>query len=358
MLHRLVAALALLQPTAMGRAVVVHRLTLPMQLSAKDILHAAQNNNATLSPADGRVRAIVRHMGDPGTRELAEEVDHLVSWNVSALTGVAPRSWQQGGGQRGFRNEAGSNAFQAAGIEFASWINTSSWTHTSPVRGGGPQTQLYATVPVSAPRPWATEGPPGVFTTKPGRRLAMEVMAKLPVLEGKLAKPNVSGADAQFGLAFYAHDTVSKKSYVGGGNIWDSRPFGYQNGVEVLGSDTWTPFASSPILPSSKYSSPGEGSALFTAEQTWSEWRWYKVTVSGAQLELAAAAINKRYPGTNISENAADYTISLLLLGNEVAPTGTALNDCPVAYSNAYANFSAYIEQEDGDAAGGGRVQQ
>ena len=46
-----------------------------------------------------------------------------------------------------------------------------------------------------------------------------------------MAKPNESGADVQFGLAFYAHDTRSKKTYVGGGNIFDSRPFGFQNGV-------------------------------------------------------------------------------------------------------------------------------
>ena len=162
-------------------AVVVHRLTQPMQLSAADILHAAENTNATLSPADGRVRAIIRHMGDPGTPELAEEVAHPVSWNVSAFTGVAPPGWQQGDGQRGYRDAPGSNAFQAAGAEFASWINSSSWTHASPVRGGGPQAQLYATVPPTAPRPWAVEGPPGVFATKPGRRLALEVSAKLPV---------------------------------------------------------------------------------------------------------------------------------------------------------------------------------
>ena len=65
-------------------------------------------------------------------------------------------------------------------------------------------------------------------------------------------------------------------------------------------------------------------------------------------MELAATAINQRFPGTNTARNTADYTISLLLLGNEVAPTGTALNDCPLAYSNAYANFSADIEQEEG----------
>ena len=195
-----------------------------------------------------------------------------------------------------------------------------------------------------------------------------------------MAKPNESGADVQFGLAFYAHDTRSKKTYVGGGNIFDSRPFGYQNGVvsrhdiagiwvaffsrcqryrcrqEVIGSDTFTPFASSPILNTSKYSSPGEGSTFFTAERPWSEWRWFKVTISGDQVELAAKAINERFQGTNISENAADYVVSLVLLGNEVAPTGTALNGCPVAFSNAFANFSAYIEQEDGDATRGGRA--
>lgn len=345
MLGEAALALALAVVAAAGPPKrLLHQLTKPMDLGVADILHAAQNNNVTLSPVDGRVRAIVRHMGDPDSAELAQEVAHPVRWNVSALTGVAPDGWADGAGQRGYRDEVGSNAFQVAGREFASWINSSSWTHSSPVRGGGPQAQLYAEIPATAPRPWATEGPPGVFTTDPRRLLALEVSAKLPVLQGKLAKPNVSGADAQFGLGFYAHDTVSKKSYVGGGNIWDSRPFGYQCGSEFIGSDTFTPFASSPILNSSKYSSPGRGSAPFTAGEAWSEWRWYKVTVSAAQMELAARDINAKYPGTNISENAADYQLSLVLLGNEVAPTGAALDGCPVAYSNAYANFSAYIE--------------
>lgn len=67
-------------------------------------------------------------------------------------------------------------------------------------------------------------------------------------------------------------------------------------------------------------------------------------------MELAARDINAKYPGTNISENAADYQLSLVLLGNEVAPTGAALDGCPVAYSNAYANFSAYIEHRSSSA--------
>ena len=127
----------------------------------------------------------VRHMGDPGTRELAQEIAHNITWNASRLTGVAPSGWEQGAGQQGCYDREGANAFQSAGAEFASWINTSSWTHTVGVRGGGPQAQVYANLNGTT-RPWKTRG----------AKLWIEAWVKLPVVSGHLAAPNVPGSSA------------------------------------------------------------------------------------------------------------------------------------------------------------------
>ena len=91
--------------------------------------------------------------------------------------------------------------------------------------------------------PWATAG----------AKLWVEAWVKLPTLSGVIAAPNKPGTVAQLGLEYYAADTVSGKRFAGGGAIWDSRPFGYQCGSEFVASDTYTPFASTPIMPGTKY---------------------------------------------------------------------------------------------------------
>ena len=309
-------------------------LTQRMALTSAELLMASQNTNATLSPP-GDIRAIVRHMGDPGTFELAHEIASNITWNVSRFTGVAPPDWQHGAGQRGCYNREGDNAFQSAGNEFASWINTSSWTHTVGIRGGGPQAQVYANLNGTV-RPWAASG----------STLWLTGWFKLPWVSGHLAAPNISGAVAQLGIEYYARDTVSGKSFAGGGAIWDSRPFGYHCGSEFVASDTFTPFASSPIMPGTKYMSAAPGSAHYrNGPTTWSDWVYFGMVVQAEQLEAAARDINVRFPGTNISEDAGSYTLSSILYGNEV--TGYEVAGQSMAYGSAVANLSAWVEVED-----------
>lgn len=168
--------------------------------------------------------------------------------------------------------------------------------------------------------------------------------AKLPVIVGQLAAPNVSGTVAQFGMEYYAKDLVSGKSFAGGGAIWDSRPFGYNNGNEYVASDTFTPFASTPLMPGMKYSSPAPGSSFYCNVKPWEEWRWFKVTINASQLELAVHDVNKGFPGTNLSTSAANYVVSSVLFGNEV----TGYFNYSLAYANSVANFSAYVENWNG----------
>ena len=273
----------------------------------------------------------VRHMGDPGTRELAQEIAHNITWNASGLTGVAPSGWEQGAGQRGCYDREGANAFQSAGAEFASWINTSSWTHTVGVRGGGPQAQVYANLNGTT-RPWKTRG----------AKLWIEAWVKLPVVSGHLAAPNVPGAVGQLGIEYYARDSISGKNFAGGGAIWDSRPFGDGCGSEFVASDTFTPFASSPIMPGTKYASAAPGSAYYRNVKPWSNYEYFAMTVNAAQLEAAARDINTRFPGTNISEDARTYTVSSIIYGNEV--TGYEVDGQDMAYASAVANLSAWVE--------------
>eukprot|EP00947_MAST-08B_sp_MAST-8B-sp1_P001412 g1412.t1 len=99
-------------------------------------------------------------------------------------------------------------------------------------------------------------------------------------------------------------------------------------------------WASAPIKLGTKYISAGKGSSYYANVDGWKEWRFFKFTVSAAQLELSVRDINTRFPGTNISESAADYILVNVLYGNEV----TGYFDHPMAYASSVANFSAYVE--------------
>jgi hypothetical protein len=210
-------------------------------------------------------------------------------------------------------------------------VNTSSWAHKVGVRGGGPQAQVYANQNGTV-HPWAIAG----------AKLWVEAWVKLPTLSGVIAAPNVSGTVAQLGLEYYARDTVSGKSFAGGGAIWDSRPFGYQCGSEFVASDTYTPFASTPIMPGTKYASAAPGSNHYCNVNTWTDYKYFGFTVSATQLELAATEINKRFPGTNISQDARKYTIETIIYGNEV--TGYEAPGNHMSYASAVANLSAWVE--------------
>ena len=73
-------------------------------------------------------------------------------------------------------------------------------------------------------------------------------------------------------------------------------------------------------------------------------WRHFGFTVSASQLELAARDVNKRFPGTNISEDARKYAVETIIYGNEV--TGYEAPGNHMAYASAVANLSAWVEVE------------
>ena len=128
-------------------------------------------------PADGNLYVAVRHMGVPGTAELVGEVAHAVSWDVGSITGVHVPPARRSSTQRGFGNQASmSNAYQLDCRAFGSFINTASFNHSSPIRGGGENVAYSAAFPLStaAPRPWNGTA---------NARLVFEAVVGVPTLE-------------------------------------------------------------------------------------------------------------------------------------------------------------------------------
>ena len=81
--------------------------------------------------------------------------------------------------------------------------------------------------------------------------------------------------------------------------MFDSRPSGVGNGKEVVMSDTFTPFISTPLLKGMNYSSVGESSATLKNAKPFAALP-FSVSVSSPQLRAAIAAVNLRFPGTGL----------------------------------------------------------
>ena len=142
-------------------------------------------------------------MGAPGTAELIGEVTNLVTWDVGSVSGVHMPAALRPSTQRGYRNAAGvSNAFQLHGRTFGSYINTASFNHSAPIRGGGENVVYTAAFPPGAIRPWRDSTATGSSGTA---RLGMEAVVGVPTMELTPA-PGGSPGVGQLSFGFYLHD--------------------------------------------------------------------------------------------------------------------------------------------------------
>ena len=178
------------------------------------------------SVVDGELYVTVRHMGAPGTAELLNEVaTPIQSWDVGSVTGVHVPASLRKSTQRGFRDNAGkANAFQLD-CSFGSFIDTSSFNHSVPIRGGGQNVVYTAAFPSStAPRPWSD----GQLATK----LVLSAVAGVPTMELEPYEGHAGVGQLSFG--FYLHDGTSGKTFCFILQMFDSRPSGTGNGQEVI----------------------------------------------------------------------------------------------------------------------------
>jgi hypothetical protein len=289
-------------PHALVWAIAAYRSVL---IPAKDEPYANASSirsQADIALEDGHLRAIVRHMGAPGSEELAREVATSVSWDVGAVTGmhVEPPA-RRPQVQRGCYDRPNANAYQIDGPHLGSFISTSSFNHSAPIRGGGQNVAYGAHFPnASAPRPWSTSS---------SARLTMSAIVGVPTIKvtGD-SSPSIPPGVGQLSFGFYLNDTMhSKKKFCFVLQMFDSRPFGDGNGHEAVMSDTYTPFVSVPLIPNTTYATADPETHMLNVKPFGA--RVFRVAVSSAQLSAAIAAVNTRFPGTDLGTDLQYYVL-------------------------------------------------
>lgn len=216
----------------------------------------------------------VRHMGDPGTLARLWQVAWPVTWDVASVTGlqVPPPA---AGWQRGFLDlglPAGTNAFQLHCASAGFMINTWSFPHAEPVVGGGPHAILERNF-----------DPPLPLWTRPGAELTLQVEAQVPWTY-------VPGDGvAQLSFVYYLRHAMRGTFHAHVVALWDSRASLAPRLSEYVANDTFTSFASTPLvdrLPDGsppRYATRSPYSRPLALGPGWSGWRFLRAHVSRAQ---------------------------------------------------------------------------
>lgn len=193
--------------------------------------------------ADHRPFFIVRHMGEPGSRELRDQINGFVSWDPGVYTGLRIPPGLRLYSQRGYRNDPvhGASAYQLLCRSAGFLVNTFSFDHWSgeiecpadyPECLGGPQ--------VAMQREFGNEGTE-LFRTATSE-LAMQALVRLPFVHW-----DENPAVAQMYFAAYLRDRSTGTLLAWLAQFYDSRPFGEGNGEAVVSDDGMTTFASAPL---------------------------------------------------------------------------------------------------------------
>ena len=246
----------------------------------------------------------VQHMGDPDTGELRAEVGSDVTWDVAAMTGLHAES----SSQRGFRNEGppiATNAFQLSCGDAGFFINSSQFSHASPLFGEGPSASIARTLEPPLP--------------------AFDESHSAFVLQARIALPtSVSphlAADAgvtQLSFFYYVQDTRSGTLLAHIITVHDNRPAGFGgSGGEGLGNDGHTAFAGSALDYSVRYVEPGPGSATIAYGTTWNEPRFFRAELPYSRFRAMLEALKSQVP--SMSADPMDYRIFLFGVLAEIA---------------------------------------
>jgi hypothetical protein len=192
-----------------------------------------------------------------------------VTWDVGAVTGLRPPApasqWQRGFLDLGM--PWGTNAFQLHCTSAGFMINTWSFPHEVPVIGGGPHAILERNF-----------DPPIPLWTRPGAELTLQVEAQVPWTFVYYLRHATRGT-------FHAH-------VIG---LWDSRAALAGRLAEFVADDTFTSFASTPLvdrLPDGsapRYATRSPYSQPLALGPGWSGWRFLRAHVSRAQAAAMLA---------------------------------------------------------------------
>lgn len=254
--------------------------------------------NGRISPesqAVDKFQFLIRHMGE-------NAATNEVSWDASHYTGFQPK-FELHNYQRGEYDEGppiGSNAFQIQGYQVGCMINTWSF-EWDPVTGGGPHCALqykWDTALDTTPKPWSVEG----------ASLTFQFSLKIPW--HSKSGPNPHQAVAQSNMVIYLEDKngVSVGIVVA---LFDPRP-SYE---EYVSHDTYTAFASAPLLDGQSYITKSPYSYAYSS-QPFSEPRFTRVHITSQNLENIIHDVNAS--GLLLDENVSDYKLHSVLWQTEI----------------------------------------
>ncbi len=294
---------------------------------------------------DDKVYMHVRHMGIPGSHELINQVDNIVTWNPSRFTGYLPR---QGGPywvhQRGYRNDPalGTNVFQLQCRSAGFLINTFQFGHNgeiecpaeSPDCSGGPNLTYSRSF-----------GDPVQVWHDPDDELTLQGYFRLPYIHHHNDGTEGIG---QLSMYYSLHDSTSDVWIFGLMAIFDSRPVGNcgdtRAGCEFMGDDgVATAFFSSPLLPTQPDGTPLEFatkspfSARARFQWGWSEERFYRGHVKYEQMREMA----RRLEHLGASLNPEDWRLHGVGILVETS-NGQQQHLDNIVMGGSFRNFEAY----------------
>lgn len=247
----------------------------------------------------------VRHMGDPDTLARLWQVAWPVSWDVGEVTGLRPPApaslWQRGFLDLGL--PSGTNAFQVHCTGAGFMINTWSFPHTVPVIGGGPHATLERVFEPTVP-----------LWQRPDAELTIQVEAQVPWFH------SVGDGVAQLTFVYYLRhrDRGTFHAHVIG--LWDSRPAAALRFDEYLANDTFTSFASTPLVDrltdgaTPRFASRSPYSAPMRTGQAWRGGRFFRVHVSRAQAAAMLAQLAIEDPTIDTDPTAWELASAMVFL--------------------------------------------
>ena len=294
-----------------------------------------------------RAHLRVSYWGDPGTAEAAGAIGRAVGWDVGALTGVPSLGPAY---QRGYYDSGlptATSAVQANCAQVGVLLNTYWFSHTQPVRGGGPQASygMKRAYPVPVYR-------------RPGEDLVVQGHLRLPFVHwseesavGQIVfvyymqplrcpaqfpdAPVCPAATGANGVPAFAHVIA----------LYDSRDAADPHAptAEARGNDTYTAFFSSPLLDADRDGRPLRyltrspySRTTGYRYQTWREWGFFRVHVSRAQMALMIDEARRNVAAmAALSPDPSDWGVVLAAALVETVPTaapqcvaGTARPGC------------------------------
>ena len=284
-------------------------------ISAPDCVDAS-SIVAELAPAPHNSTYLrVQHIGDPGTAELASEVANVITWDVSAFSGlsVPPSAYAQA--QRGYRDAGppqAASAFQLWCNGAGFFMDSRRFSHTSPLVLEGPSVSMARDLDPPAP----------IFGNATS---ALTIQARVAVPLVRSDAPPVIDGTAQAGFFYYAQDMTTGATFAHVIAVFDNRTQGTNGaGGEAVSADAYTPFVVSPLSGSAAFVTPSADSAVEQFVSGWAEPRFFRAHVTYAQFASMLARL-KRESLPGISPRPEDYRVTLFGVLGEIFPgTGTA----------------------------------